>query len=189
MRILAVDDDPDMLAFYEVALPAAGYELTVASCGEEAWELLQQVQVPIALVNWCMPGFSGVDLCRRIRQRPGHSSYTYVMLVTALRDRRNCLEALGAGADDFFNKPIDLDLLLARLRVAKRILALQYRLSMLGDVTSICMCCSKLHDEQGGWEPVDRFIERRSDSAVSHGMCPDCFSERMRELHHSTNGP
>jgi signal transduction histidine kinase len=77
-----------------------------------------------------MPGLDGLELCRRIRA-DGRAAYTYIILLTVLGGKANYLEAMRAGADDFINKPFDVDQLQARLRVAERILGLQRDLTRL----------------------------------------------------------
>jgi DNA-binding response OmpR family regulator len=73
-----------------------------------------------------MPDIDGLELCRRIRGY-NPSVYTYIILLTALIGKKDYLEGMQAGADDFITKPFDMDELKARLRVAERILAFQER--------------------------------------------------------------
>jgi len=71
-----------------------------------------------------MPELDGLELCRRIRNHQ-QSKYTYVMIMTALIGKKDYLEGMEAGADDFVTKPFDPDELKARLRVAERIISFQ----------------------------------------------------------------
>lgn len=176
MRILVADDDPDMLDFYRVTLAADGDELTCATDGEAAWKLLERGQIPLALLNWRMPGVDGLELTRRLRARA--TGYTYVVMVTARAGRDDLLEAMAAGVDDFVTKPVDIELLRARLRVAKRVLALQQAVSALGGLLTICAWCSKVRDEAGDWQKVDQYISKRTSTQFSHGLCRDCFHEQ-----------
>jgi DNA-binding response OmpR family regulator len=71
-----------------------------------------------------MPEVDGLELCRRIRQHK-QSKYTYILMITALIGKKDYLEGMDAGADDFVTKPFDADELKARLRVAQRIISFQ----------------------------------------------------------------
>jgi diguanylate cyclase (GGDEF)-like protein len=81
----------------------------------------------LAILDWMMPVVDGVELCRRIRQRKSEP-YTYILLLTGRKQRRDVIEGLDAGADDYVTKPFDPQELRVRLRTGKRILCLQEQL-------------------------------------------------------------
>jgi len=102
-----------------------GHEVLVAENGARAWDILEQEQPPeLLILDWIMPEVDGTELCRRIRGQQ-RSRYQYILLVTGKNDRQDVVRGLDAGADDYLTKPFDRDELRARLRVGKRILALQ----------------------------------------------------------------
>ena len=69
MKILVVDDDPITRLALESLLAQRGYQVTTVVDGEQAYELLQKDDAPrLAIVDWMMPGMSGVDLCRKLRE-------------------------------------------------------------------------------------------------------------------------
>lgn len=124
--VLIVDDDPICLSLLQNVLEALGYEVGTARNGDEALELVCQGDYRIVLSDWQMPGTSGIDLCRRIRNR--HlSAYVYFILLTCLDRRQNLVAGLRAGADDFITKPFDPEELQVRLRAAERIVSLESR--------------------------------------------------------------
>jgi diguanylate cyclase (GGDEF)-like protein len=125
MRALIADDDRTTTAIVADALKRWGLEFVIANDGVAAWQLLNSVQPPaLAVLDWMMPGFDGIELCRRVRSTPRLSG-TYVILLTG-RDRRSDLVAgLDAGADDYMVKPIDLEELRARVHVGIRVATLQ----------------------------------------------------------------
>jgi DNA-binding response OmpR family regulator len=105
-----------------------GYDVIVASDGEEAWRLLQDEEGPrLAILDWLMPGLDGIEVCRRIRSR-NDFDYTYILILTAKTASEDLLTAMEAGADDYVTKPFKSPELKARLRVGCRILELQDRL-------------------------------------------------------------
>ncbi|PYL45273.1 MAG: diguanylate cyclase response regulator, partial [Verrucomicrobia bacterium] len=76
-----------------------------------------------------MPGIDGLELCRRIRAEEA-SGFAYIMLITARTGKANYLDAMNSGVDDFITKPFEKDQLLARVRVATRILGLHESLRL-----------------------------------------------------------
>jgi diguanylate cyclase (GGDEF)-like protein len=105
-----------------------GYETAVACDGSEAWDMLERADAPrLAILDWMMPGMSGVDVCRLVRQGK-RGDYLYIVLLTAKGGRENVVDGLNAGADDYITKPFDSSELRARLHAARRILDLQAEL-------------------------------------------------------------
>jgi len=123
MKILFAEDDMTSRLVLGATLRKLGHEVTAAANGREAWELLQQEHFPLLISDWMMPEMDGLELCRLIRERHA-GQYTYIVLLTALGGKASYLDGMDAGADDFITKPFDEDQLVARLRVADRILAL-----------------------------------------------------------------
>lgn len=124
MRILVAEDDRVMRLVLETRLRKMGHTVVVAEDGESAWEIYRDTSPNLVITDWMMPRLTGPELCMRIRNnQSGH--YTFVILLTALAERFNYVEGMKAGADDFLTKPVDMEELNARLRVAERILALQ----------------------------------------------------------------
>ena len=128
MRVLIAEDDPISRRMLEAFLVKWGYEVVVATQGEEAWRVLQGNDPPkLAVLDWMMPGKDGIELCRGVRQRKGQA-YIYILLLTARGHKEDILEGLEAGADDYVTKPFDPYELQARLRTGRRIIELQEQL-------------------------------------------------------------
>jgi putative two-component system response regulator len=126
MRVLIVEDDLDALEMLEAALVCFDYEVSKARDGLEAQEMLRTGHYRLVISDWEMPGMTGVELCRYVRQRAS-SEYTYFILLTSRTGQRHIIDGLRAGADEFLSKPFDPDELQMRLNVAERILALESR--------------------------------------------------------------
>ena len=122
MKVLVADDDPCGIDVLAAVLRAAGHQCVLASDGKEAWDILQSPARPqIAFLDWIMPGIDGLEVCRRIRQRGG-SEYTYVTIVSARNKQQDIIDGFHSGADDFITKPYKPEDILARVRVAERLL-------------------------------------------------------------------
>lgn len=117
--VLVVDDDPVSSMLVQRYVHALGYPVDIAPNGLVALEMHRAKQYRFIVSDWMMPGMSGIDLCREIRQ--SQTTYAYFVLLTAKGLREAKLQAFEAGVDDFLTKPIDRDELFARLSVAKRI--------------------------------------------------------------------
>jgi CheY-like chemotaxis protein len=123
IRVLVADDSAVARALLSRTLRDFGLEPVLAADGDEAWRILQGPDAPqIALLDWVMPGISGLDLCGRIRRRPDSTPYTYVILVTAKTTKEEMMTGMLAGADDYVVKPFQQFELIYRLRTANRIL-------------------------------------------------------------------
>ena len=130
MRILVAEDENTSRLILVASLRKLGHEVVSTCDGREAWDRLQTEEFAIVISDWMMPGLTGLELCRLIRSSY-HGPYLYTIMITALDEKADYLAAMEAGADDFITKPVDIDQLAARLRVAERILNLQEKLRSL----------------------------------------------------------
>src|SRR6266581_4151860 len=124
MKILIAEDDRDSRELLRWMLEKLGYQVVATSNGKEAWEAFRRGRFRLVISDVLMPEIDGLELCRRIRKHK-QSKYTYVIIITALIGKKDYLEGMEAGADDFVTKPFDPDELKARLGVAERILSFQ----------------------------------------------------------------
>jgi CheY-like chemotaxis protein/HPt (histidine-containing phosphotransfer) domain-containing protein len=118
-KILAVDDSLTYLEELSSHLREEGYHVVQARSGEQALELLAVEAVDCVLLDFVMPGLSGLETCRRVKRSP-HWRNLPLLMLTARDDREALLQALGAGADDYVVKSGDFDILKERLRAQLR---------------------------------------------------------------------
>jgi putative two-component system response regulator len=119
-RLIVVDDEPAVAEVLRRLLVKDGYSVDVFNSAQEALAALAELRPHLALLDVNMPGMTGIELCRRIKQDPAHR-LTPVVLVTGQAQRDVRLEGLEAGADDFLAKPVDPQELLIRVRSLVRI--------------------------------------------------------------------
>ena len=125
MKILIADDSIVSRHLLEVTLTRWGYEVVSASDGGQAWEILQRDDPPtVAILDWMMPGMTGLDVCRSVRKR-AREPYTYILLLTSKGRREDLIEGMESGADDYISKPFDHNELNVRLRAGTRLVELQ----------------------------------------------------------------
>lgn len=128
MKVLIAEDDRVSQRLLEALLRKWGYDVVVAADGEEAWRLLEKEDPPrLAILDWMMPGRAGDQICRDLRAR-NKEPYIYVIMLTAKGKRKDLIEGLEAGADDYLTKPFDPHELRSRLRAGCRIVELQEQL-------------------------------------------------------------
>jgi diguanylate cyclase (GGDEF)-like protein len=113
--ILVVDDDPDIARFVEVNLRSAGYDVSVASDGEQALERAGQLRPDLVLLDVMMPRIDGFEVAQRLRRNP-QTANTSIIMLTAKALSTDKVLGLTAGADDYIIKPFDPIELLARVK-------------------------------------------------------------------------
>lgn len=119
MRILIVDDEPQITRVLRTSLQSNGHEVTVARDGVEALALFMKAQPELVITDLAMPGMDGIELTREIRARS-----QVPIIVLSVRSQDNAkVAALDEGADDYITKPFSIQELLARVRVQVRRLA------------------------------------------------------------------
>lgn len=124
-QILIAEDDAVSRRILGGLLTKWGYEVSTATNGTDALCILENENAPrLAVLDWMMPGIEGVQICHRIRERLNRP-YTYILLLTARAEKKDILQGLELGADDYLTKPFDAQELRARLHVGERILDLQ----------------------------------------------------------------
>jgi len=127
MRVLIVDDDASMRVFVRKILEAVGHQVIEAPDGRSGMEMALEFQPHLMIVDWIMPGISGIELTRALRQtKIGRG--VYILIMTSLEADERLIEAFENGVDDFMSKPINPRVLAARLRAGQRVIRLQQEL-------------------------------------------------------------
>jgi two-component system KDP operon response regulator KdpE len=116
VKILVVDDDPQILKALRINLAARGYEVSLAESGPEALEVAESIRPELVLLDLGLPGFSGIRVIEGLR---GWTDVP-ILVVSGRTDSADKVDALDAGADDYVTKPFAIDELLARIRALSR---------------------------------------------------------------------
>src|ERR1700677_3101005 len=103
-RVLIADDDPVSRHMLEAFLTKWGYETIAVGDGLEALLILQSADAPrLALLDWMMPGMEGTQVCQRLREHHDRP-YVYVLLLTARSEKKEVLQGLEFGVDDYLRR-------------------------------------------------------------------------------------
>jgi len=194
LRVLVADDEPVSRTVVGAMLRKAGYEVTFANDGEQAWAELSGSNPPsIALLDWEMPGLAGPEVIERIRAR-GDQAPTYVILLTSRDSSADIVTGLKAGANDYVTKPANEDELVARVNVGARVVELQAALAervrsleealanvkALQTLLPMCAYCKAIRNDQNYWEKVETYFHDHSGVSFSHSYCPTCYDRFVK---------
>src|SRR5262245_39141744 len=116
MRILVVDDDERIRDILKRQLTYEGYQVTLASDSREAFAQVAENPPDLVVLDWMLPGMSGLEICRRIRQTDDMP----ILMLTAKGTLEDKVDGLDSGADDYLVKPFQPEEMLARVRALLR---------------------------------------------------------------------
>ncbi len=193
-RVLIAEDDPVSRCLLETFLSRWGFNVLALADGDATEEALLSEDAPqLIILDWMMPGKSGIEICRQLRQRT-NAGPTYVILLTSRGSPEDIVEGLEAGADDYVCKPFNSEELKARIRNGARLLDLQSRLhervleledalvcvKRLQGLLPICSYCKKIRSDGNYWQQVENYITEHSGATFSHSICPECYEMQAK---------
>jgi class 3 adenylate cyclase len=178
-RILVVDDTPSNVKLLADVLQARGYAVLTASNGAEALARTERDTPDLVLLDVMMPGMSGYDVCRKIRDNPA-TAMLPVIMVTALDPAQERVKGIDAGADDFLTKPIHQPEIFARVRSLLRIKALHDQLTELNRHLE-----ARVDEQVAQLERLSRlkrFFSPALAEAIVNGGADDPLKSHRREI-------
>ena len=196
VKILIVEDDPDLLFASARIFKTAGYEVLTASTARDCMELVKKNLPDLVLLDVILPDASGHDLCGQIKADPALINI-FVVLISGTRiDSAEQADGLDIGADGYIARPITNRELLARINAMVRILRAERerdrlivqleealaRVKKLSGLLPICAGCKKIRDDKGYWNQIERYLKEHSDAILSHGICPECAEKYYPDL-------
>lgn len=139
MKILIAEDNVILSQNLAKNISNWGYKVVTARNGSEAWNTILKDDIRLAILDWMMPGFDGITLCRKIRKELAKkkSKYIYIILLIGKNQQDDIIEGLSAGADDYMVKPANLLELKVRLMNGSRIIALEDKRIQLATTDSL----------------------------------------------------
>ena len=194
LRVLVADDEPVSRTVVGAMLKKAGYEVSFASDGDQAWQHLSGPNPPpVALLDWEMPGLAGPEVVQRIRAQDEQAPI-YIILLTSRDSSADIVTGLKAGANDYVTKPANEDELVARVNVGARVIELQIALAervrsleealanvkALQTLLPMCAYCKAIRNDQNYWEKVETYFHDHSGVSFSHSYCPNCYDRFVK---------
>jgi adenylate cyclase len=177
--VLVVDDTPVNLKLLADLLAAKGYAVQTATSGPEALAKIDAGVADLVLLDVMMPGMSGYEVCRKIRENPATAMLPVVM-VTALDPAQERVKGIEAGADDFLSKPIHQPELLARVRSLLRVKSLWDQLAELNRTLE-----QRVTEQVSQLERLTRlkrFFSPQLAEAIVSGGADDPLTSHRREV-------
>lgn len=163
VRVLLADDQGFWRSAVTEVLEELGHRVHCVPDGDAAWERLRDDgEIDLLLTDWVMPGLEGPELCRRVREQP-RDRYLPILLMTSRTEPENLVEALEAGADAFLHKPFAPAELVAQVRVAERVIALEDRLA------------NRIQELEGARARIERDLAHAA--SVQRSLLPDAAPE------------
>jgi len=178
-KILVVDDTAVNVKLLADLLGVKGYAVVTAASGKEALEKIDSERPDLVLLDVMMPGMTGYEVCRKMRENAATASLPVVM-VTALDPAQERVKGIEAGADDFLTKPINQPELLARVRSLLRVKALHDQLTELNRTLEVRVTAQVAELESLG--RLKRFFSPQLAEAIVSGGAEDPLKSHRREI-------
>jgi CheY-like chemotaxis protein len=187
MKILIVDDIPENVSALALALESEGFTLAMASCGEEALQIVEGFLPDLILMDVRMDGIDGFETCRQLKKNDATSD-TPVIFLTVSQDSEDIRQGFQCGGVDYICKPFSQEEVCVRVRThlhlrelikekEKLVNELQSALAKvktLSGLLPICSSCKKIRDDTGYWNQIESYIRARSEAEFTHSICPNC---------------
>tara|TARA_B100001971_G_scaffold215182_1_gene259108 strand:+ start:51647 stop:52336 length:690 start_codon:yes stop_codon:yes gene_type:complete len=119
IKILVIEDDTDIRELVKLQLELKNYQVSAASTGREALDLINSQKFDLFIVDRMLPDSNGIAICEKLRSNP-ETIESPIILLTAMAEPDDIVKGLDAGADDYITKPFDIDVLHARVRAQVR---------------------------------------------------------------------
>lgn len=183
MKILIAEDRAVSRRILQELVEKQGHEVRVTENGRQAWEAFENSPAEVILTDWDMPEWDGLQLTKQVRSKPENHAVYIIILSAVYTLNENFYQAMDLGVNDFMTKPYTKRDLIVRLRLAEKAINSQRKIEELENILSICSYCKKIRDgDDGEWRPIEEHMQKRDGTLMSHGMCPGCHAQMMKEL-------
>ena len=184
-NLLLVDDDPFILEGIGEDLESNGYQVSRASSGESAVELLESIHFDLVITDLVMDSTDGIQVLKRTKEL---NSDIQVIILTGYGDIDSTIEALRSQADDFLLKPCESQEMLFRVKNCLEKLELTRKINLYQKILPMCCVCKKIRedsDRQPGnseWITIENFIHEQANLDITSSYCPDCAKKTMDDF-------
>ncbi len=185
ISILVVDDEEIVAATLRFDLKKRGYNVTVASSGEEAVKKFEETNFDIIITDLVMGKLDGLGLLEVIREK---LTDVKVIILTGYASIDTAIEAVRLGADDYIQKPYNKVEIFISVDKCVKELELERKVKLYEKLLPVCCRCKKIRDDtgvengKGKWMPMEVYLQEKSKVGVSHGLCNECYGEMNKEI-------
>jgi DNA-binding response OmpR family regulator len=190
MLIYAVDDDPINLKLLKSILIQNNFDrVELIYSGSDLLKEINMEIPDLILLDIMMPGISGYDILKEIKESRKHKHIPIIMITAAPleEDMEPMRRSFELGAMDYISKPFNTIELIMRVKSAlfiekqRKDLELAIRtIRTLEKLLPICSYCKKIRNEESYWSDVEIYISDHTDTMFSHSICPDCYEKHIK---------
>ena len=184
-NLLLVDDDPFILEGIGEDLESNGYQVSRASSGESAVELLESSHFDLVITDLVMDSTDGIQVLKRTKEL---NSDIQVIILTGYGDIESAIEALRNQADDFLLKPCESQEMLFRVKNCLEKQELTRKINLYQKILPMCCVCKKIRDDSarqpgtGEWITIEKFVHEQANLDITSSYCPDCAKKTMDDF-------
>ena len=184
-EILLVDDDPFILKTLGPALEGKGYQISTATTGEEAIEIMAEKGFDLVITDLVMQSIDGIDVLKKAKKIDAEMT---VMILTGFGDMTSAIDALRLGADDYMLKPCQLEEIYFRVSSCLEKMELKRKIKIYEDILPVCCVCKSIRDDTGKepgtgkWTQMENYIRDKGGVGVTSTYCPECAKKAKEEL-------
>ena len=188
IKIMVVDDDPDVLFATTRVVKSEGYQVQNASSGAECRSMVEKDRPDLILLDVMLPDIEGSELCRELKSDPLFQDIFIILISGMKTSSTEQAGGLDGGADGYIARPISNRELAARVNAMVRILLVErerdrliselkealLNVKRLSGLLPICSHCKKIRDDKGYWNQIESYIHAHSEAEFSHSICQEC---------------
>ena len=184
-NLLLVDDDPFILEGIGADLELNGYQVTRASSGELAVDLLEKMDFDLVITDLVMETTDGIQVLMRAKEiKPD----TQVIILTGYGDLNSAIKAMRNQADDYLLKPCESQEMIFRVKNCLEKQEMSRKIKLYQKILPMCCVCKRIRDDSGkkpgagGWVTIEQYIHEKADLDITSSYCPDCAQKTMAEF-------
>ena len=184
-HILLVDDDRLILEGIGSYLESDGFQVTRASSGERAVDLLRTTNFDLVISDLVMETTNGIQVLQKAKRLDPEIQ---VIILTGYGDLDSAIQALRNQADDFLLKPCESHELLFRVYKCLEKLEMSRKITLYQKILPMCCVCKKIRDDSGrnpgsgDWVTIESYFREKADLDVTSSYCPDCARRAMNDF-------
>jgi DNA-binding NtrC family response regulator len=184
-KLLLVDDDPFILEGIGSDLEMNGYQVTRASSGEVAVDLLRKESFDLIITDLVMETTDGIGVLKKAKEL---NPEVQVIILTGYGDLDSAIKAMRSQADDYLLKPCEPQEMRFRVKNCLEKQEMNRKIRLYQKILPMCCVCKKIRDDSGKkpgtgkWVSIETYIHEKADLDITSSYCPDCAQSTVAEF-------